>query len=61
MLREERRDGQKIRDDFNDVKIKELVADLDGPGHRLILSAKNTSAWINVRGTTVTGAELAAA
>ena len=59
-FREERRDGQKNRDDANDAKLKELVADLDTTNRRLIIHAKNTGAWLNVRGTTVTGTLLAA-
>ena len=59
-LREERRDGQKRRDDANGAKIKELVDDLKAPDHRLILRTKNTGSWLNVRGTTVTGTVLAA-
>ena len=60
MLREERRYGQKNRDDINNAKIKYLVAYRNGTNNRLILCAKNTGAWMNVWGTTVTGKVLAA-
>ena len=42
--REEKRDGQKNRYDVNDKKIKELVSDLYGADHRLIICAKDTGA-----------------
>ena len=45
-LMEERRHGQRSRDDVNDAKLKELVEDLDGTNRRLILRAKNTGAWL---------------
>ena len=54
-LREERRDGHKNWDDENYATLKGLVGYLIGTDHRLILCAKNTGAWLNVRGTTVTG------
>ena len=47
-LREERRDGKKNWDDVN------------GTNHCLILRAKNIGAWLNVRGTIVTGTVLSA-
>ena len=59
-LSEEMRDGQKIQDYVNNAKIKELVVDLDVTDRRLILHAKNTGAWTNVRGTTLIGTVLAA-
>ena len=59
-LREERRDRQKIQDDVNDAKLKELVEDLDVNDRRLILCAKNIGAWLNVWGTMVTSTVLAA-
>ena len=46
-------------EDVNDAKLKELVSDLDSTDHCLILRDKNTGAWLNVRGTTVTGKVLA--
>ena len=60
VLREERRDGQKNRDDVNGDKLKDLVSGLDSVDRRLILHAKNTGAWLNVQGTTVTGTVLGA-
>ena len=60
VLREERRDGQKIWDNVNDAKLKGLVADLDGTSHCMIVRSRNTGAWLNVRGTTVTGTVLLA-
>ena len=60
VLREERRDGKKIQDDFNNSKPKELVSGLDGTNHRLILCAKNTGAWLNIWGTAVPGTVLTA-
>ena len=59
-LREERNDGQKIMDGVNDAKLKDLVADLNTTDWRLILHTKNTDAWLNVWGTTLTGTLLAA-
>ena len=38
-LREERRDGQKIRDGVNSAKLKDLVADLNSADRCIILSA----------------------
>ena len=55
MLMEESFDGQKKWDDANDVKLKGLVRDLDTTKGHIILCAKNTGAWLNVQGTTVTG------
>ena len=46
-LREGRRDGQKIRYDVNNAKLKELFADLDATNCRLILCVKNTDVWLN--------------
>ena len=60
MLREERHDGQEKRDDVNDAKLKELVTYLNSTDRSLILRAKNTGVWLNVRGTVVTGTLLAA-
>ena len=54
-LREETCNKQKNQDDTNDTKLKGLVRYLDITNHRLILYTKNTGAWMNVRGTTVTG------
>ena len=56
---EERRDGQKIRDDANKVKLKGLVKDLKSTDRRLILSAKNTGCWLTVLDNMVTGTLLA--
>ena len=52
-LREERRDGQKIRDDANNVNLRLIVYNLEATDCRIILSAKNTGSWITVWGTTV--------
>ena len=49
-LREEIRD-EKNRDDANDAKLKEIVAELNGIDCRLILCSKNIGAWLNVWGT----------
>ena len=54
-LREEMSDGQKNMDGVNDATLKGLFRDLKGTNRRLILRSKNTGAWLNVRGTTVTG------
>ena len=43
-LREERRDGQKIRDDVNKFTLKGLVRDINATDLRLILHAKITVA-----------------
>ena len=40
-IRDERREGQKIRTEVNNAKIKGLVADLNTSYHYIILSAKN--------------------
>ena len=53
-IREERRD-EKIQDDSNDAKLKELINYLKAPDRRLILRAKNTGSWMNVLDTTLTG------
>ena len=47
--------GQKLRDGTNDAKLEGLVRDIDTTVRSLILRAKITGAWLNVRGTTVTG------
>ena len=60
VLKEERLERQKIRDDGNVVKLEELVKDLDTTNNRIILRAKNIGAFTNVRSTTVTGTLLAA-
>ena len=60
MPREERNEGQKIQDDINDAKLKELVAELDTLGHLLILHAKNTGARLNICSTMLTSTVLAA-
>ena len=59
-LREEKRDGLKMRDDANNSKLKELVKDLEAYDRRLILRAKNTGSWLNFWGTMVTGTVLVA-
>ena len=59
-LREEIHYGQKIWDDVNNAKLKELVADLKGTDCCLVLRAKNTDAWMNIQGNTINGAVLAA-
>ena len=60
VLREERPDGQKIRDEVNSAKLKYLVADLNSADQYLIISAKYIGAYLNVRGAMVTGTVLAA-
>ena len=52
-LGEERRNGQKNWDEANKTTLKNLVRDLKGTDQRLIIRAKNTGAWLSVRGTTV--------
>ena len=52
-LREEIHDRQKNRDDVNDFKLKELVVDLNSTDRRLIICAKNTGAWLNIKVTMV--------
>ena len=59
-IREESHDGQKNLYDVNDTTLKGLIRDLDHTNCRLILRAKITGAWLNVRGTTVTGTVLEA-
>ena len=59
-LRKERCDGHKIWDDNNDSKLKDLITDLDSSDWRIILCTKNTGAWLNVQGNTVTGTVLVA-
>ena len=53
-LRYERREGQKIRTEVNNAKIKGLVADLNTSDHCIILRAKNKGDWMNVRSTLFT-------
>ena len=53
-LREKRPNGQKNWDGVKDAKIKKPSTDIDSTNCCLILRAKNTGAWMNVRGTTVT-------
>ena len=60
VLREEKRGGQKRRDDTNVSKLKELVNYLEAYYCRLIISAKKTGSWMNVRGIVVSGIVLAA-
>ena len=55
MLREEMRDTHKNWDDTNDARLKGLVGDLLGFYWHLILRAKNTGAWLNIRCNAVTG------
>ena len=55
VLREEMRDRQKNWDDTNDARLKGLVGDLLGFYWHLILCAKNTGTWLNIRCTAVTG------
>ena len=59
VLREERRDKQKNRDDVNGAKIKDLIRDLDTTNQSLILHAKCTGSWVNVHSNMVTGTVLA--
>ena len=59
-LREERRDGQKIWDDTNNAKLKELVTEPDKNVCCLILRANNIDVWMNVWRSTVTGTLLEA-
>ena len=54
-LREERCCEQKNCDDSNDATLKGLVGDIIGTNQRLILRAKNTCVWVNVRGIKITG------
>ena len=56
---EERRDGQKIRDDANDANLKVLVDELLVPDRLLFLRAKNTGSWLTAQVTTVTVTVLA--
>ena len=60
VIREERCDGQKIRDDVNDAKLRNLVVDLNSSDRRLILQSNNTGACMNLRDTTLTSTALAA-
>ena len=58
-LREEWLD-EKNWYDVNVTKNKEIVTNLNGTDHFLILHAKNIGAWLNVQGTTATVTVLAA-
>ena len=58
-IREEMHDGQKIRDDANGAKLKELVKDIEAPNCHLILCSNNIGSWLTVQGTTVTSTVLA--
>ena len=55
VLREERRDNQKIRYDANWSKLKGLVRYLEVLDHRIIICAKNLGYWMTVWGTILTG------
>ena len=59
-LREERSDGQTIRNDTNKAKLKGLVKALEALDRRLIIHTKNTGSYLIIRGTKVTGTVLAA-
>ena len=59
-LMEERRDGQKIRNDANDAKLGKLVDNLDAPERQLILHAKHMGYWMTMLYNTVTNTVLAA-
>ena len=50
----------KNLDDSNNAKLKGIADDLEASGRCLIIRAKSTGSWINVRGITVTGTVLAA-
>ena len=50
----------KIRDDANDAKLKELVDCPESPERRLILRLKNTGSWMSVWINMVTDILLAA-
>ena len=52
--------AKKLWDEANVAKLKGLVDDLKATDLRLILCAKNTGSWMNVRGTMVTGILLVA-
>ena len=47
-LREERLAGNKNGYDVNGAKLKEIVTNLNGTDHCLILRTKNIGAWLNV-------------
>ena len=53
-VKEERRDSRKPWDDFNKAKLEVIVKNLDTFGCGLLLSAKQTGSFLNVRGTIVT-------
>ena len=57
---EEKRDGKKDRDAAYETKLKGLVRDLKGTDKGLLLRAKSTGDWMNVRGTIVSGTVLSA-
>ena len=59
-LREERSDGQKIRNYTNKAKLKGLVKSLKALDRRFIIHTKNTGSYLIIRVTTVTGTVLAA-
>ena len=59
-LREESRDGQENRDDFNDAKLRGLVRDIDSTDPHIILRTKVIGSWLNTQVNTVTGEVLAA-
>ena len=53
VLREERRNGQKIWGDVNDNKLKGIFDDPKAPDRRPILRKKNTDSWHSIQVTTV--------
>ena len=60
MLGEERLDGKKDREAAYKTKLNGLVHNLKVTDWHLILRAKNTGAWLSIRGNTVSGAVLTA-
>ena len=59
-LSEEQRDGNKDREVAHKSRIKGLVRNIKGADKRLLIRAKRTGAWMNVRGTIVSGTLLSA-
>ena len=58
-LREENRDGQKIRYDANNAKLGRIVDNLYAPNRRLMLRTKHMGFWMNLQVTAVTDIALA--
>ena len=54
VIKEERKDVIKPRDDINEAKLEIIVKIFHAFNHRLFLCAKKMGSWMTIRGTMVT-------